>query len=94
VAILTLGEGWHNNHHHYPTSARQGFYRWKIDLTYYWLIALEKVGLIWDLRAVPAHVLRAGLEPSESRDQNLSRRPEQPPPADSANLTLRPHSVP
>ena len=38
VALLALGEGWHNNHHHYPTSARQGFYPWEIDLTYYVLV--------------------------------------------------------
>lgn len=57
LALLTLGEGWHNNHHHYPASARQGFYWWEIDLTYYGLLALARMGLIWDLRPVPPHVL-------------------------------------
>ena len=35
LALLTLGEGWHNNHHHYQSCARQGFYWWEIDITYY-----------------------------------------------------------
>ncbi len=57
LALLTMGEGWHNNHHHFPASARQGFYWWEIDLTYYGLVCLSWLGLIWDLRPVPAHVL-------------------------------------
>ena len=57
VAMLTLGEGWHNNHHHYPSSARQGFFWWEIDATYYVLVGLERLGLVWDLRPVPQHVL-------------------------------------
>ena len=57
LALLTLGEGWHNNHHHYPVSARQGFYWWELDITYYGLVALEKLGLVWDLRPVPGQVL-------------------------------------
>ena len=53
IALVTLGEGWHNNHHHYPGSARQGFYWWEIDFTYYGLKLLAACGLIWDLRIVP-----------------------------------------
>ena len=59
LAVLTLGEGWHNNHHHYPGAARQGFYWWEFDITYYSLLALERLGLIWDLRPVPARVLES-----------------------------------
>ena len=54
IALLTFGEGWHNNHHHFPGSARQGFYWWEIDLTYYLLRAMAACGLIWDLKTVPA----------------------------------------
>jgi len=54
LALLTFGEGWHNNHHHFPGSARQGFYWWEIDLTFYGLRLLAALGLIWDLRPVPA----------------------------------------
>ncbi|MHB8381624.1 MAG: acyl-CoA desaturase [Candidatus Binataceae bacterium] len=57
LALLTLGEGWHNNHHHYPAAARQGFFWWEVDITYYVLKVLEAVGIIWDLRPVPEHVL-------------------------------------
>jgi stearoyl-CoA desaturase (delta-9 desaturase) len=60
LALLTLGEGWHNNHHHYPTATRQGFYWWEIDITYYGLYLLSKLGLIWDLKKVPAHILEKG----------------------------------
>jgi stearoyl-CoA desaturase (delta-9 desaturase) len=59
IALLTLGEGWHNNHHHYPGSARQGFYWWEIDLTYYGLRLLSACGLIWDLRSVPPQIRAA-----------------------------------
>ena len=50
LAIVTLGEGWHNNHHHCMTSARQGFFWWEIDVTYYVLRVLELFGVVWDLR--------------------------------------------
>ncbi|QJR13734.1 hypothetical protein DSM104440_00524 [Usitatibacter palustris] len=53
LALLTFGEGWHNNHHHFPGSARQGFYWWEVDLTYYGLRVLAAAGVIHDLRAVP-----------------------------------------
>jgi stearoyl-CoA desaturase (delta-9 desaturase) len=56
LALPTFGEGWHNNHHHYPAAARQGFYWWEIDLTYYGLRLLQMLGIVWDLREVPAAV--------------------------------------
>ncbi len=59
LALLTFGEGWHNNHHHYPGAARQGFYWWEIDLTYYALRGLAALGVIWDLRPVPAEMRAA-----------------------------------
>jgi len=58
LALLTFGEGWHNNHHHFCASARQGFFWWEIDVTYYLLRALARLGLVWDLREPPAHVVR------------------------------------
>jgi len=60
LALLTFGEGWHNNHHFYPGSARQGFRWWEIDLTYYGLRALAATGLIRELRPVPAWVQARG----------------------------------
>jgi len=59
LALLTFGEGWHNNHHHFPGSARQGFRWWEIDLTYYVLRLLAAFGLVWDLKPVPALLVRS-----------------------------------
>jgi len=56
LALLTLGEGWHNNHHRYPGAARQGFRWWELDLSWYGLRLLATLGLVWDLRPVPARV--------------------------------------
>ena len=53
LALITLGEGWHNNHHKFRSCTRQGFYWWEIDLTYYALKFFAAMGLIWDLRPVP-----------------------------------------
>ena len=61
LALITLGEGWHNNHHHYQSSAHQGFFWWEIDITYYVLKMLAAVGLIWDVREPPKHVVAGQL---------------------------------
>jgi stearoyl-CoA desaturase (delta-9 desaturase) len=57
LALLTFGEGWHNNHHFFPGSARQGFRWWEIDLTYYGLRLMAALGLVRDLKPVPGWVL-------------------------------------
>ncbi|WP_233842608.1 acyl-CoA desaturase [Dyella sp. 2HG41-7] len=57
LALLTFGEGWHNNHHFFPGSARQGFRWWEIDMTWYGLRLMAALGLIRDLKPVPAWVL-------------------------------------
>jgi stearoyl-CoA desaturase (delta-9 desaturase) len=56
LAIVTLGEGWHNNHHYYPNSTRQGFYWYEYDLTFYVLKLLSWLGIVWDLKPVPLAV--------------------------------------
>jgi stearoyl-CoA desaturase (delta-9 desaturase) len=56
LAIITMGEGWHNNHHHFMGSTRQGFFWWEIDLTYYILRLLAAVGLVWDIKEPPKRV--------------------------------------
>lgn len=61
LALITLGEGWHNNHHYYPGSERQGFYWWEIDISHYILTGLSWVGLVWDLRVPPQRVYDAAL---------------------------------
>jgi stearoyl-CoA desaturase (delta-9 desaturase) len=56
LAILAFGEGWHNNHHYYPNTARQGFYWWEIDVSYYIIVALSWLGLVWDVKPLPAEI--------------------------------------
>ena len=56
LAVLTMGEGWHNNHHHFMNSTRQGFFWWEIDMTYYILKMMSWVGLIWDIKEPSAKV--------------------------------------
>jgi stearoyl-CoA desaturase (delta-9 desaturase) len=57
LAIITLGEGWHNNHHHFQSSTRQGFRWYEYDVTFYVLKLMSWVGLVWDLKAPPAEVV-------------------------------------
>jgi stearoyl-CoA desaturase (delta-9 desaturase) len=59
LALITLGEGWHNNHHFCMNAARQGFFWWEIDITYYLLKAVSWTGAIWDLHPVPARAYEA-----------------------------------
>jgi len=60
LALATLGEGWHNNHHHYPLSCRQGFFWWELDATWLVLRGLERIGIVWGLREAPAGVRGEG----------------------------------
>jgi stearoyl-CoA desaturase (delta-9 desaturase) len=56
LALLTFGDGWHNNHHFYQRSARHGFYWWEVDLTLYILKALSFLGIVWDLHTPPQRI--------------------------------------
>lgn len=67
LALITMGEGWHNNHHRYPGIARQGLMWWEVDFTYYILLLFEKLGIIWDLRTVPVVI--------PSRQEQLQNQP-------------------
>ena len=58
LALLTMGEGWHNNHHAYQASVRQGFRWWEYDPTYYVLRVLSWFGIVWDLHIPPKAVIR------------------------------------
>jgi stearoyl-CoA desaturase (delta-9 desaturase) len=69
TAFFAVGEGWHNNHHRYQRAARNGFYWWEFDPTYYVIRAMSLVGLVWDVQPVPDRIYReaerrrAGLAP-------------------------------
>ena len=56
TAFFAAGEGWHNNHHRYQRAARNGFYWWEFDPTWYAIRAMQAVGLAWDVKAVPARI--------------------------------------
>ena len=60
LAILTMGEGWHNNHHYYATSVRQGFFWWELDISYYVIRILAGLRVVWDLKSPPQKVLDVG----------------------------------
>jgi stearoyl-CoA desaturase (delta-9 desaturase) len=58
LAFFTMGEGWHNNHHAFQSSVRQGFRWWEVDGTYYVLKALSWTRLVWNLKMPPREVVR------------------------------------
>ncbi|MFO0661966.1 MAG: acyl-CoA desaturase, partial [Polyangiaceae bacterium] len=60
LAIVSMGEGWHNNHHYFQSSCRQGFYWWEIDASYYILKVLSWFGIVWDIRQPTERVLALG----------------------------------
>lgn len=62
LALLTLGEGWHNNHHRFAVSARQGFYWWEIDISYYLLKLLGVLGIVKQMNPVPKRILNEGMQ--------------------------------
>ena len=64
LAVITLGEGWHNNHHRFPGVERQGIRWWEIDMTHYLLKLLSWAGLVWDLRSHPMEALVASSRQS------------------------------
>jgi stearoyl-CoA desaturase (delta-9 desaturase) len=59
LALVTGGEGWHNNHHYFCSSARIGFRWWEYDPVWWLILGLEKLGLVWDVCRPPAHVVEA-----------------------------------
>jgi stearoyl-CoA desaturase (Delta-9 desaturase) len=86
IALITLGEGWHNNHHRYQSSERQGFYWWEIDISHMVLTVFSWFGLVWDLRSPPESIYAeaeaiAGMpkefKPAEIRAVPLSQQGEE-----------------
>lgn len=75
LSLITLGEGWHNNHHRCMSATRQGFFWWEIDITYYTLKAMSWMRLVHDLRPVPESVYQ---EPTET--DRATSNPDAPPP--------------
>jgi stearoyl-CoA desaturase (delta-9 desaturase) len=74
LALVTMGEGWHNNHHYHQSSVKMGWFWWEVDATYYVLRALSAVGIVWDLKKPSANVKNAYLKYSEEDRLKLSSR--------------------
>jgi len=53
LALPTMGEAWHNNHHAFPTSARHGLRWWQLDPSGWLILGMERVGLVWDVTRIP-----------------------------------------
>jgi stearoyl-CoA desaturase (delta-9 desaturase) len=65
VALLVFGEGWHNNHHAFPASARHGLHRFQIDVSWWVIRAMEKLRLVWDVKVPDARQLeRRKIQPA------------------------------
>ena len=62
LALITLGEGWHNNHHHYPATVRQGFRWWELDPTWWILCGMRAVGLVKNFKGVPEHIQKQRIQ--------------------------------
>lgn len=71
LALVTLGEGWHNNHHYYQSAARQGFYWWEFDITYYVIRTLGLLGIVWEIRPVPAKVKNSNKLKQMAKEQAI-----------------------
>jgi stearoyl-CoA desaturase (delta-9 desaturase) len=67
TAFFAVGEGWHNNHHRYQRAARNGFYWWEFDPTWYVIRAMQALGLVWDVKVVPARIYQEARAIKERR---------------------------
>lgn len=73
LALVTLGEGWHNNHHYYASTANQGFFWWEIDISYYVIRVLSWLGLAKDLRLPTNRARFKNWIDEDARDRLLAR---------------------
>lgn len=74
LALMTMGEGWHNNHHYYQAATRQGWRWWEIDPTYYILRVLAALGVVWDLRSPPEDVVAGERRLARTKVEKVARR--------------------
>lgn len=79
LALITLGEGWHNNHHRFLSSERQGFYWWEIDISHYILTAFSWVGIVWDIKS-PPQAIYAEAEAAKALHHGRRSHPAHPHP--------------
>jgi stearoyl-CoA desaturase (Delta-9 desaturase) len=84
LAIITMGEGWHNNHHRYQSSCNQGFYWWEYDVTYWLLRGMQALRLISEVRVAPQEILDEGRRPLAAATEATVVPPPVPPAVDPA----------
>jgi stearoyl-CoA desaturase (delta-9 desaturase) len=89
LALFTMGEGWHNNHHAYQRSTRQGFRWWEIDVTFYVLKVLSWFRIVWDLGAPPPEVVRNEHKLGRATIEKVARQLAATFPADRIAAQLR-----
>ena len=82
TAFFAVGEGWHNNHHRYQRAARNGFYWWEFDPTWYVIRAMQAVGLAWNVQVVPARIY------DEARTTKARRRAVQRAPTEGDRVAV------
>ena len=70
TAFFAVGEGWHNNHHRYQRAARNGFYWWEFDPTWYTIRLMQMVGLVWDVQPVPDRIYAEAIATRERHRQH------------------------
>lgn len=72
LAIPTMGESWHCNHHAFPSSAKHGLYPGQIDLGFTFIEMLEKMGLVWDIKLPKNLPPRPGITPVTERALSIA----------------------
>jgi stearoyl-CoA desaturase (delta-9 desaturase) len=77
LALVTLGAGWHNNHHTFPAYASTGFRWWQIDISGWVIALLERLGLVWDVRRPQSAAIDARLKavPPQPMTSSATGRP-------------------
>ena len=69
LGYLAMGDGWHNNHHRAPSSARHGFAWYELDVAYQFIKVLRRLGLAWDVKQPPASVMAGGVAHANPTDE-------------------------
>jgi stearoyl-CoA desaturase (delta-9 desaturase) len=76
--VFSLGEGWHNNHHAFPTSARHGLEWWQLDISWMVIRTLAALGLVWDVR-LPSTTARRDKRAKSAKPKSKPVEPAVPP---------------
>ncbi|MGH7635147.1 MAG: acyl-CoA desaturase, partial [Gemmatimonadaceae bacterium] len=74
TAFFAVGEGWHNNHHRFQRAARNGFYWWEFDPTWYVIRAMQAIGLAWNVQSVPKRIYDEARVARAQRARGASSR--------------------